>query len=110
MVKKIKLKENKRRALKHGQKIHVLHQQLLWLLVLQLRVRPVRLHLDGDEVKFGTNVNFDLLNVFNRLFTCMNLGSGGATIGLVAEVTGLAGFTGARSGLRTRDRSVWSEK
>ena len=73
-------------------------------------MRPVRLHLDRDEVKFGTNVNFDLLNVFNRLFTCMNLGSGGATIGLVAEVTGLAGFTGARSGLRTRDRSVWSEK
>ncbi len=61
-------------------------------------MRPVRLHLDGDEVKFGTNVNFDLLNVFNRLFTCMNLGSGGATIGLVAEVTGLTGNTGTRSG------------
>ena len=42
----------------------------------------------------------------------MNLGSGGATIGLVAEVTGLAGFTGTRSGSEheTNETIVWSEK
>ena len=42
----------------------------------------------------------------------MNLGSGGATIGLVAEVTGLVGFTGARSGSEheTNETNVWSEK
>jgi hypothetical protein len=41
----------------------------------------------------------------------MNLGSGDATIGLVAEVTGLAGFTGTRSGSEheTNERNVWSE-
>jgi hypothetical protein len=71
-------------------------------------VRQGCLHLDGGEVKFGTKVKFDLQNI-NNLITCMNLGSGGATIGLVAEVTGLVGFTGARSWLRTRDRIVWSE-
>ena len=42
----------------------------------------------------------------------MNLGSGGATIGLMAEVTGLAGFTGTRSGSEheTNETNVWSEK
>ena len=41
----------------------------------------------------------------------MNLGSGDATIGLVAEVTGLVGFTGARSGSEheTNETNVWSE-
>ncbi len=51
-----------------------------------------------------------VMAVYNFGFiTCMNRSSGDATVGLVAEVTGLVGFTGARSGLRTRDRSVWSE-
>jgi hypothetical protein len=41
----------------------------------------------------------------------MNLGSGGATVGLVAEVTGLVGVTGTRSGSEheTNERNVWSE-
>ena len=41
-------------------------------------------------------INSDCYKIFKH--TCMNLSSGGATIGLVAEVTGLAGFTGTRSG------------
>jgi hypothetical protein len=64
-----------------------------------------------SEMKLNSErmLNFDLLNIFNRLFTCMNLGSGGATIGLMAEVTGLAGFTGSRSGFQNHKAIARSE-
>jgi hypothetical protein len=54
-------------------------------------------------------INSDCYKIFKH--TCMNLSSGGATIGLVAEVTGLVGFTGARSGSEheTNETNVWSE-
>jgi hypothetical protein len=55
-------------------------------------VRRGRLHLDGGEVNIRKRkLNFDLLNV-KQLITCMNLCSGGATVGLVAEVTVLTGI------------------
>ena len=65
----------------------------------------VLLHLDGGEVKYSetnSGTNSDFYKIFKRLFTCMNLGSGGATIGLVAEVTGLAGLQVHEVGQNTR--------
>jgi hypothetical protein len=53
-----------------------------------------------------------VMAVYNFGFiTCMNRSSGDATVGLVAEVTGLVGFTGARSGSEheTNETNVWSE-
>jgi hypothetical protein len=69
---------------KNGLKVHFHHELHQLLPILQLRVLHVRLHLDGGEVKYSDYQ-------FGYIITCLNLSSGGATIGLVAEVTGLTG-------------------
>ena len=71
-------------------------------------MRRGRLHLVEGEVTYSeTKVKFGNESQIRKrksnsetkqLFTCMNLCSGGATLGLVAEVTGLTGNTGTRSG------------
>ncbi len=68
-------------------------------------MRPGCLRLDGGEVKFGTKVKF---RSTKQVFTCMNLCSGSATIGLVAEVTGLTGKQVHEVGSE-HETNVWSE-
>ena len=78
---------------------------------MKLHIRKQKLNSE-TKVKFGNESQIrkqKLNSETKQLFTCMNLCSGGATVSLVAEVTGLTGYRytkGLRSqGLRARSEN-----